>query len=242
MNESGRQVGAAGQVLLGRARRRHRDPRRARHRLRPDPAEARRRRRRATTGCGRWLRRWAPRTFSGCASASAARRAARIRRAFVLENFTAAERPEVPADLRAGRRRHRTADPDRPRGRAEHRARLVADAVRSVRGAPRVGPQRERCEHGGHQQRPQDGRQHRMMQRQLRIRRREPAVAPQFTHGLRERRHGIPLRDHAQPVRHRLGGCKRVGQERDREQHREHHPVDGLHRPHQRSDRGCRTR
>ena len=43
---------------------------------------------------------------------------------FVLENFTAAERPEVADDLRAGRRRDRTADRARARTRPEHRARL----------------------------------------------------------------------------------------------------------------------
>ena len=46
-------------------------------------------------------------------------------RRYVLENFTAAERPEVGDDLRAGRRRDRAADRARARARAEHRARLV---------------------------------------------------------------------------------------------------------------------
>ena len=43
---------------------------------------------------------------------------------YVLENFTAAERPEVGSRLRAGRRRHRVADRTGPGTRAEHRPRL----------------------------------------------------------------------------------------------------------------------
>ena len=43
---------------------------------------------------------------------------------FVLENFTAAERPEVADHLRAGRRRDRVTDRAGARARPEHRARL----------------------------------------------------------------------------------------------------------------------
>ena len=84
MNESGRQVGAAGQVLLGGACRHRRHPRRARHRLRSDPAEVRRRRRRPQRPAVGRHPRWAPTTFSGSASGSAVRPAAWIGAAFVL--------------------------------------------------------------------------------------------------------------------------------------------------------------
>ncbi len=43
---------------------------------------------------------------------------------FVLENFSATERPEVPVSVRTGRRRNRIADRAGPRARPEHRARL----------------------------------------------------------------------------------------------------------------------
>ena len=80
MNESGRQVGPLAKFYSVPPADVDRHPRRARHRLRPHPAQVRWRRGAATTDCGRWRPRWAPRTFSGCASASAVRPAARIRR------------------------------------------------------------------------------------------------------------------------------------------------------------------
>ena len=124
MNESGPPGRAAGQVLLGAARRRRHHPRRTRHRLRPHPAEVRRRRRGSQRVCARWHRRWAPTTSSGSVSASAVRRAARSGAAFVLENFTAAERARGPGDLRTGCRRNGIAARTGPRAGPEHRARL----------------------------------------------------------------------------------------------------------------------
>ena len=49
----------------------------------------------ATTACARSLRHWAPGTFNASGSASVARPGRKDPATFVLENFTAAERPEV---------------------------------------------------------------------------------------------------------------------------------------------------
>ena len=103
-------------------------------------------------------------------------------------------------------------------------------------GAPFEGPQRERRHHGGDQERPDQGREHRVLQRPGGVGGGGRAVAPEHPDGLDQGRDRVPLGDRAQHGRHVLGGREGVGQEGQREDRGEHHALDRLDRAQRRAD------
>ena len=85
-------------------------------------------------------------------------------------------------------------------------------------------------------ERPGDRDRDGVLQRPGGVRRCRRAVAPELPARLGHRGDRVPLGDGPQPRRHALRRRERVGDERQREHHREHEALHGLDRPHQRAD------